>query len=691
VLDNLEQLLPDVATPVAALLAAGSGVRVLATSRARIGVRGERDVAVEPLPVADASGVLAAIVASPAVRLFVERAAAARHGFALTAENASEVAAICARLDGLPLAIELAAAHVRLFSPPRLLARLESRLPLLSGGVRDLPARQRTLRDAIAWSHDLLSVPEQALFARLAVFVGGADLAATEAVCFVDGNLHAFGSVGALLALVDQSLLQVEYEPSREPRFRMLETVREFARERLAEGGEEAAARWAHASYFRELARTIDSSRRGPDQAASLVAMEREIGNVRAALVHALEVGDPDPALELATALGWYWRTRGRHQEACAWLERALTAGKSGGSPAPRAAALWAVGVLLADMGKLPASRTRLEASLALHRTLGDAYGIAGAIVSLGVTAEGLGDLDASRACFEEAVALGRHANDALTTGLALQNLGRTLQVRGDVDAAAAALRGSLTLLREAGYSQGVARSLNSLGRLTQAVGGAGAEALFEESLAMFRSVGYRGGVADGLVCLGWLALDRGDRAVAASRFGEALTIGRDIGAWWGVAPALLGIAGLALSIGHGKLARRLANIAGDLEEVARFRPVGLKDQALVSWLEALGRNRRGQIVAGVDSDVRHATITEAVDFARHMSALAGNRVSDDRDPPEPAFPALTCDGRSVHDRSEPVVPLGPEVGRHRSPRRRLPVSRGRGGRGSRAGRPRRG
>jgi predicted ATPase len=316
VLDNFEQVV-DAAPAVAALLASCRGLKVLATSRAPLRISGEQDVPVPPLGLPEASAPLDRLAEAEAVRLFVARARAADPAFVLTAEDGRAIASICARLDGLPLAIELAAAKTRLLPPSALLARLESRLPLLAGGPREAPARLRTMRDAIAWSHDLLSAEDRALYRRLAVFVGGFTLAAVEAI--------AVGLAGDALvgveALADQSLVRRIEVVAGEPRFAMLETVREFGLERLAESGEHDAVRDAHAAWCLALAEAAAPDLiAGRDLVRWLSRLDAELDNLRAALAWFDRLGKHTELLRLLAAIEEYWTARPYHAEVRRWL-----------------------------------------------------------------------------------------------------------------------------------------------------------------------------------------------------------------------------------------------------------------------------------------------------------------------------------------------------------------------------------
>src|ERR671910_1697714 len=365
VLDNFEQVL-GAAPAVTELVAGAPGLKVLATSRAPLGLYGEHEYAVPPLSVPDVKHLpdLKSLSQYEAVRLFIERAKAAKVDFEVTDESAPAVAEICVRLDGLPLAIELAAARIKMLPPKAMLQRLTSRLKLLTGGARDLPERQRTLRATIEWSFALLDEGEQVLFARLAVFSGGRTLEAIEAICDAEGDLpvEAFEGVSSLL---DKSLLRQEEGPNGEPRFVMLETVHEFAREKLHGSGETEEIKRTHAEYFLTLVEEAYPELKGPDQLEWLERLEAEHDNMRAALTWALERKEVAVALRMGGALSWFWEVRGYHSEGRRWLEEVL-AMDGRGSPEVRAMALAGIGALAEEQGDLDRAQEGCEEGLEL-------------------------------------------------------------------------------------------------------------------------------------------------------------------------------------------------------------------------------------------------------------------------------------------------------------------------------------
>jgi non-specific serine/threonine protein kinase len=476
VLDNCEHVLAEAARLVARLLAASPGVTVLATSREVLRLSGEHVVAVPPLALPDptAPAIPERVTAAPAERLFCERARAADAAFALTAENAAAVAAVCARLDGLPLALELAAARVRLLPPRELLERLDPRLPLLTGGPRDAPARQQTLRAALAWSDALLTRDEQALFRRLGVFAGGGTLEAAEAVCAGGTGDEAIAVLDGAASLLDKSLLRREDGPGGEPRLGMLETVGEYARERLEASGEAEAVRRRHAAYFTGLAERAAPELHGPRQREWIDRLERERDNLRAALRWAVPPPGAPPApdrgpaaaglgLRLGLALFWFWFVRGPRREGLDWLRRLLALPTPEAPTAERAWALHhaaGLGLLLSDFAAVRA----LEAE-ALR--LADAGGWplleAEAENALGYRAWVLGDHAAARQHLEAALRAEARARAApgpdsgapwphriVPTG-ALRALVRVAVAQGNVAAARAAAAAGLAHARASG------------------------------------------------------------------------------------------------------------------------------------------------------------------------------------------------------------------------------------------------
>jgi non-specific serine/threonine protein kinase len=521
VLDNFEHLLPG-ALLVADLLAACPDLTVLATSRSALRLAGEHQLAVPPLSLPDIGRPPSPdeLLRFEAPALFVQRAAAARADFAVTPETAPAVAALCHRLDGLPLAIELAAARLTLLPPGALLARLDRRLALLTGGPRDAPARQQTLRATIAWSHDLLTPPERALFRRLAVFAGGCDLEAAGAVGVAGGD-PGVAAFDGIASLVDASLLDQTQGPDGEPRFWMLETVREFALERLAASEEEASVRRTHADLCLALAEAGARGLRGPDQAAWLTRLETEHANLRAALTWQLEQGDADTALRLAAALGPFWHLRRHAAEGRSWLARALALGDA--PPTRRAEALLAAAQLAVYMGDYDAAPPLLEESLALHRAAGDRRGEATVLDALGSVAHYQADFPRAFAHLQQSLALVRALGDAAGIAGALNNLGHAAWHVHQLAAAHGHLSESLELWRGLGNGFEVGNVLWSVGLVARDGGNPeAARAAFAEGISTLRPVSGHGVITRMLDGLASLILTAGEPARAVRLMGAA-------------------------------------------------------------------------------------------------------------------------------------------------------------------------
>jgi predicted ATPase/class 3 adenylate cyclase len=557
VLDNLEHLL-DAAPAVARVLASCPGVTLLVTSRAALRLAGEREWLVAPLSAPDPARQepVATVSRYPAVSLFAERAAAVRADFAVTAANAPAVAALCTRLDGLPLAIELAAARIRVLTPKALLARLDSSLHLLVGGGRDHDARQQTLRGTIQWSWDLLTPAEQALFHQLAVFAGGWTLEAADAVCGPTGE-QGSAVLDGLTSLVEKSLVRQE-EIDGEPRFTMLETLRAFARERR-EQRTDVSPEERHARYYLGLARDGERAVGGPLEAALAARLEREHHNLRAALGWCL--ADPDGGdlgLRLVGALLVFWDRHRYLNEGRSWLKRALALPQAAGRTRARAKALMGAGRLAEN---LAVGRAQLEESAAIWRELGHTLGLGYVLRDLAYLACGQGDYTAGRAAAEESIAIFRRAGDSAGRAGALGALAQAHIGAGDLDAAATAIDEGLVLCRANQDLGGTAAALNYLAELALYRGEAErAQVLLEESVALNRELGARDAIP--LANLGHSRLQQGAPRDAAAPLLEALTQGRDDGVTGWVAAGLSGMAGVAAMARHPGTAARLLGAA---------------------------------------------------------------------------------------------------------------------------------
>jgi predicted ATPase/class 3 adenylate cyclase len=567
VLDNFEQVLE--AAPLAGELLSAPRLKVLATSRIPLGVYGEHDYAVPPLAIPDPKRLpgLEALSQYEAVRLSIERARAAKADFAVTNENAPAVAEICARLDGLPLALELAAARVKLLPPNAMLGRLGRRLKLLTGGARDLPERQRTLRGAIEWSYTLLDEGEKTLLARMAVFSGGRTLEAVEAVCDAEGDLpvDAFEGVSSLL---DKSLVRQEEGPEDEPRFVMLETIHEYAREKLQQSGEGEEIGRAHTEYFLDLAEEAEPELTGADQAEWLERLEAEHDNLRAALSRSLEgEGLEELGLRLANALSYFWFVRGYWSEGRGWLEEAL-AKNAAAQPEARAKALRVLAALVVEQGDFGQAETSAEEALALYRGLGDQKGVADSLCELGWASLYRADYERAEALLEESLVDARRSDDAWSIARTLNALAVLVSDREDYERAEALWEESLALGRKLGDRLRVRAVLLNMGYVEVVRGDFGrSEALFEESLAISRESKDPHANSEDLLGLGILATRRGDHRRAKTLLEESLVLSRRLGSMVNVAECLETMAEMAGTLGDAPRAARLWGAADALRE----------------------------------------------------------------------------------------------------------------------------
>jgi predicted ATPase/class 3 adenylate cyclase len=566
-LDNFEQVL-GAAPAVTEMLAGALGLKVLATSRAPLGLYGEHEYAVPPLSVPDVRHLpdLKTLPQYEAVRLFIERAKSAKADFEVTDESAPAVAEICVRLDGLPLAIELAAARIKMLPPKAILQRLGSRLKLLTGGARDLPERQRTLRATIEWSYTLLDEGEQLLFARMAVFSGGRTLEAIEAICDAEGDLpvEAFDGVSSLL---DKSLLRHEEGPNGEPRFVMLETIHEFAREKLEKSAEAEEIKRLHAQYFLTLAEGAYPELKGANQLQWLEKLEAEHDNMRAALTWALERKEVEVALRLGGALGLFWSVRGYQSEGRRWLEEAL-AMDGRGSPVSRAMALAGVGWLALQQGDFDRAKEACEEGLDLleHEEASEAKIIL--LACLGSVAWERGEHGQAQQFFEESLALSQEMSDTWLLAHSLSNLALVIHSQGDYERATELYEKSIDLFREQGDKQSLAGCLNDLGMVAYSQGDLGRAAqLTEEAVPLSRELGARGSVSVELCNLGWMALLQDDLGRATDFYRESLSLSWDAGLNPLVQSALEGFACLAGARGEAERAARLWGAAQALHE----------------------------------------------------------------------------------------------------------------------------
>jgi predicted ATPase/class 3 adenylate cyclase/Tfp pilus assembly protein PilF len=517
VLDNFEHLL-GAGLLLAEVLAAAPDLRLLVTTRAPLRLSMEREYQVPPLSEYDAAALL------------VERAQAVRSDFRATSQNAAAIADICIRLDGLPLAIELAAARMRVLSPEALLKRLEGGVKLLTGGPRDRPGRQQTLSAAIEWSYRLLQAEEQRLFARLSVFAGGFTLEAAEAVCDPEGELDVDVFDG-ICSLVENAMLRREQGLEGEPRFSMLETIREYAVERLEDSGEAEALRGRHADHFLELAEESAQELRGPGEHRWLERLEAEHSNFRAALTWSARTGAIELQLTMAGALSLFWGAHGHFTEGRGWLEQALSS-PNAQPPGARASALMGAASLAIEQGDFATVEKLAQESLTLCRAQGDLIGIPRSLTLLAFSALQQDSLDRARRLYEESVALARRSGDLWNLARALNNLGNLGFYEGDPARGVEAWQEALRLSRELGNADLTGSVLSNLGFAALAQQDEeGAAKLFCESLELFRRVGMKLGIFYDLEGLAAVAASRQADERAARLLGAAESMREEIGA----------------------------------------------------------------------------------------------------------------------------------------------------------------
>ena len=607
VLDNCEHLVRPCAELADALLRACPNLRVLATSREVLRIAGETvwrvpPLGLAPLPAGPSSAtgtsvppLLEQVEWSEAVRLFVARAAAALPEFTLTDGNAPTVARICYRLDGLPLAIELAAARVSALGLEQLAARLADRFRLLTSGSRMALPRHQTLHATLEWSYALLAEPERRLFEQLAVFAGGWTLEAAEAVG-AGGGIEPTDVLELLTQLVDKSLVATQEGFGGETRYRLLETLREYGWECLAKSGAADATQRRHAAFFLALAERSAPELAGAEQGVWLERLEQEHDNLRASLHWTIEAGEAEPSLRLAGALWRFWWVHGHVSEGRRWLEGLLAMSRSSGTalPATRAKALIGAGALAYEQGDYGPATALLEESLALYRDLGDKTGTAWALHSLAFVPRDQGDYSRAGALLEESLDLFRGVGDKAGIARALHSLARVVRDQGDFSRATALYQESLALFRSVGDDWGIAWALSRLALVLRPQGAYGrATALLEESMTMFRDQKDQRGIAWSHLQLGLVALDQGDYSRAGAPLAESLALWRDLGDKYGMAQLVGELAAVACAQGQPERAARLFGAAhAQREAIGACLPP--PDQAAFERRVAAARARLG-------------------------------------------------------------------------------------------------
>ncbi len=603
VLDNFEQVV-GAAPLLVDLLVTCPALKILVTSRAVLRIQGEHEYPVPPLNVPDLEHLPALEVLShnAAVTLFIQRAQATRPDFHLTQANARAIAEICARLDGLPLAIELAAARIKLLPPQALLVRLEHRLSVLTGGARDAPTRQQTLQNAIKWSYDLLDAEEQRLFRMLSVFVNGCTLEAVEAVA-IGTNAVAPSVLDGVTSLLDKSLLLSVGQEPEEPRIRVLQTIHEFGLEHLHAHGEAEVCQHAHALYYLALVEQAEPQLKGEQQIIWLTRLEREQENLRAALAWLINQKEAELAIRFCAALGWFWFLRGHWSEGRRWLATTLGLPQAERSTVARANVLNHAGTLALYQNDYVAARPLLEESVTLCRTLNAQRELANALSSLGWLLHLQGEGESARPLLEESEALCRASASIWELSYLLRQLGLIAWSQGDlIQAAAHAQKGlmlarelgdkfliartlsilctvatrqgelalattlaqeALTSAQEVGYKSMTATMLQNIGYLLALQGNLEQGAvLAQEGLALFRDLGDKLYITYALQSLGFISSLQGNLTQAAAAFQEGLALSEEMGNQTRVGLHLIGLAGVAAAEGHYQRAARLLGAA---------------------------------------------------------------------------------------------------------------------------------
>ena len=623
VLDNCEHLAGAVAATAEGLLRECPHLRILATSREPLGLRGELVWRVPMLSVPDIRTTTVKtkdiVVRYESVRLFVDRAVAALPSFQLTDKNATAVAQICHRLDGIPLAIELAAVRVKALPVDKILSRLADRFQLLTGGSRTALPRQQTLRATVDWSYELLSAKERLLLNRVTVFAGGFTLEAAEGVC-PNGDIAESEVLDLVSALVDKSLVVPEETEEGSGRYRLLETIRDYGGEKLRDGGEADALAGRHGGYFIALAETAEPELRGPEQGLWLERIEQEHDNVRLAIRGCVARGDSAGALRLAGALWRFWYIRGYWEEGRKRLgEVAAMVEASARTPA-RAKALYGGAVLARVQGDFGAAESMLNESLSIASELGDRRAVADALFERGNVANHQEDLVAARGFYEQALEIRRALADRPGIALASHGLGVVAYAMGDPVAARALYEEAIVIQRQLGNLRSEAAGLNGLGDIALYQGDlAAARAFQDRSLVIQRELGDRSGIAFSLRLLGRIAVREGDVASARALLSESLEIFQEVGDTGGVADAIEAMAELSAASGDAERALRLAGAAAAHREAIHV-PLARPDQEQLERSLAAARDKLGDGVAervfaagraiGLDKAVLEATST---------------------------------------------------------------------------------
>lgn len=636
ILDNCEHVLDDAANLCDAILRSCPNICIIASSREALGIGGESTFPVPSLSLPDAERLQTpqSLSQFEAVRLFIERATAVVPDFAVTSQNAPALASVCHRLDGIPLAIELAAARVRSMTVEELETRLSNRFRLLTGGSRTALPRQQTLRALIDWSYDLLDEKQKALLCALSVFAGGWTLAAAEAVCASPDSLDDWEVLDVLTALSDKSLVVAEAREGA-TRYRLLETVRQYGRDRLAENRTAGPVRTRHRHYFLALAEEANPNLRGPAQKRWMDILECEHDNLRAALEWCQEddtlenegasVSPSEMGLRLANALWPFWQTRGHLSEGRQRCAAALSRPGAQDRTKVRAAVLRAAGGLAERQCDYAQARSLFEDSLSLYRELGNKAGMANSLMSLGNVAINHGEFASARSLYEQSLSIQREIGNKTGIAPSLMNLGNVALAQGNYSVARLHYEECLPVYKELGNKGGMANCLINQGNMFNEQGDdVSARSLYEEGLLLYRELGNRQGIAAALVNLGPLACRNGDFAESRSCLIECLTLGRTLGDKRLIAYALEGFAALAQAQEQLERATRLYGVSAALREAIGTPLLDRKKEEVNDSLAAL-RTALGE--AGFDAAYSAGRVMngeQSIEYALEGVATSG-------------------------------------------------------------------
>ncbi|HCC56099.1 MAG TPA: hypothetical protein DEQ47_02335 [Solibacterales bacterium] len=623
-IDNFEQVL-EAAPLISDLLSAAPALKVLATSRAVLRLYGEREFSVPPLKLPD-SGRLPAIktlLECPAVALFFERASAVKPDLIWDEDNARAIAQICARLDGLPLAIELAAARTKMLPPPAMLARLQTRLQFLTGGPRDQPARQRTLRGAIDWSYELLGAGQQKLFRRLSVFTGGCTLESAEAVANTRCDLE-FDLFEGMASLVDNNLIRQFPQPDGDARFEMLETIREYGLERLDASGDAPSTRRAHAAYCLVLAEESAVEIGHPEQRAWTERFSLERDNLRAALDWLIEAGNAEWSMRLANALFYSWHNHGHSMEGRRRFSAILRLPGAAGPARLRAKALYSAGNLALSHGDFDGSRELFEESLLLYRELADKPGILAVLNSFAIANRDCGNYAAARSMFMDSLSIWQELGDQISAARTMSNLADVVRAQGDYTVAASLHEECRKTFQSLGDQEGVAWSLNHQGDVAREQGdSATARLMYLQALEAFRSLDERPGIAQSLADLGSLAREQGSHDEARTLYSEALSLFQALAQRQDVIGVLEEMACSASNAGMWERALRMAGASLSLRQASGIPLPPSVRAKLDAELASARKSLESSAAAHAWMDGASMSMDEAVEYALASEATS--------------------------------------------------------------------